>query len=192
MEDPQTIVTRHLAAHHEAMSEIDALLPQLVELGQLLKDCLEAGGKVLLFGNGGSAADAQHLATELVVRYRRNRKALAALALTTDTSTLTAAANDFGYAEVFARQVEAHVSKGDVVIGISTSGTSPNVLRGLAVARENGAISIGMTGRASDALAEVSDHLLCAPSEITAVIQECHILCGHILCDLVEEPLGEG
>ncbi|WP_255448604.1 D-sedoheptulose 7-phosphate isomerase [Telmatospirillum sp. J64-1] len=157
--------------------------------GQLVKACREAlagGGKILFCGNGGSAADAQHLATELVVRYTRNRKALPSIALTTDTSLLTAAANDFSFDEVFARQVEALCRPGDVVIGISTSGNSPNVLRALEAAKEMGGIAAGLSGRDGGKMVGLAEPLIVVPSTVTARIQEMHILLGHMLCDLLE------
>jgi len=147
------------------------------------------GGKVLLFGNGGSAADAQHIAAELAGRFRLNRPALPALALTTNTSALTAIANDYSYAQVFVRQVEALAQPGDVVIGISTSGNSSNVLEGLRAARERGAVTVGLTGTGGKQLATMVDLFLMVPSTDTARIQECHITVGHILCDLVERAL---
>jgi D-sedoheptulose 7-phosphate isomerase len=154
--------------------------------------CLDKGGKILLFGNGGSAADAQHLAAELVVRYRRNRKALAAIALTTDTSILTACSNDFTYDDIFARQVEALARPGDVCIGISTSGKSPNVLKALKAAREVGAVAGGFTGGNGALMVGLADPLLVVPSSVTARIQEMHILLGHALCDLVEQLAAPG
>ena len=147
---------------------------------------IEAGGKICFFGNGGSAADAQHLATEIVVRFVRNRKALPAIAFTTDTSILTACANDFGYEEVFARQVEGLCGPDDVVIGISTSGNSPNVVRGLEAAGSADVFSVAFTGGAGGKCAEIADLSLCVPSDVTARIQECHLIAGHLVCDLVE------
>ena len=147
---------------------------------------LKAGGKILFLGNGGSAADAQHLAAELVVRYRTNRKALAAIALTTDTSTLTACANDFSYEEIFSRQVEALARPEDVVIAISTSGKSPNVIKALQAARSIGAFTAGLGGRDGGDMVGLCDSLVIVPSTVTPRIQEMHILIGHALCDLVE------
>ncbi|ARJ66487.1 phosphoheptose isomerase [Magnetospirillum sp. ME-1] len=155
-------------------------------LVQACVDSLAKGGKILFFGNGGSAADAQHLATELVVRYRYNRKALAALALTTDTSLLTACANDFSFEEIFSRQIEALGRPGDVAIGITTSGNSPNVLTALAVARDMGLVAAGFSGRDGGKMVGLADPLLIVPSNVTARIQEMHILIGHALCDQVE------
>ena len=150
-------------------------------------EAVRAGRKLLLFGNGGSAADAQHLATELTVRYRRNRPAIAAIALTTDTSALTAIGNDFGFDDLFARQVDALCAPGDVVIGISTSGNSENVIRGLRVARARGAVTAGFGGGSGGRMVQCVDHALIVPSTATARIQEIHILLGHMLCGLIEE-----
>jgi D-sedoheptulose 7-phosphate isomerase len=159
--------------------------------GRLLVAALKSGRKVLLFGNGGSAADAQHIATELVVRFVKTRRALPAIALTTDTSTLTAASNDFGFRRVFARQVEALASPGDVAIALSTSGTSPNVLAGIRSARARGASVIGLTGGRGRAMARLCDACFVVPATYTPYIQEAHIAIGHILCELVDEEFGE-
>jgi D-sedoheptulose 7-phosphate isomerase len=151
---------------------------------------LKSGGKILFFGNGGSAADAQHLATELVVRFRKNRPSIAAIALTTDTSALTAIGNDFGFEDLFSRQVEGLGKHGDVAIGISTSGNSPNVLKALAQARKMGLVTVGLDGGAGGKLSENADIALIVPSQTTARIQECHILLGHMLCGAIEAELG--
>ncbi|GAB5467385.1 MAG: D-sedoheptulose 7-phosphate isomerase [Rhodospirillales bacterium] len=148
------------------------------------------GGKILFFGNGGSASDAQHLATELTIRYLTDRPAIAALALTTDSSTLTAAGNDLGFEQIFSRQIEALGRPGDLALGISTSGNSPNVLKALAVARERGLTTAGFSGRNGGRMAEVCDILLVVPSQDTPHIQEMHILLGHLLCAGVEQGLG--
>lgn len=148
---------------------------------------LRSGGKVCFFGNGGSAADAQHFAAEFVVRFVRNRRALPAIAFTTDTSILTACANDFGYDDVFARQVEALCQPGDVVVGISTSGTSRNVVRGLEAARAiDGVVTVAFTGENGARCAELADHALQVPSPVTARVQECHLIAGHLICELAE------
>jgi len=146
-------------------------------------------GKVLVFGNGGSAADAQHFAGELVSRFYFDRPGLSAFALTTDTSVLTAIGNDYGYEKVFSRQVEASAKKGDIVIGISTSGNSPNVLKGLQAAKEIGAITIGLTGQQGGAMRALCDICICAPSTSTPRIQECHLVIEHTICALVEARL---
>lgn len=148
------------------------------------------GGKVVLFGNGGSAADAQHLAGELVGQFAPKRQALPAIALTTNTSILTAVANDYGYDAVFSRQVEALVNEKDVVVGISTSGNSPNVIEAIKLAKTKGAKTIGLTGGNGGKLAEVADLVLIVPSDSTPRIQEAHITIGHIVCELVEKELA--
>jgi D-sedoheptulose 7-phosphate isomerase len=180
----------HLAAHREAISQLESVMPVVLEIAAAVETSLRNGGKVLFFGNGGSAADAQHLSTELVVRYRQNRQPLAAIALTTDTSALTAAGNDFGYESVFSRQVLALAREGDVVIGITTSGSSPNVVAGLEAAASVGAIPVSFTGMSGGKAADLAQFAFKAPSNITAIVQECHLLCGHILCDIVESSFA--
>ncbi len=158
-------------------------------IGKALVRTLRAGRRVYLFGNGGSAADAQHLAGELEGRFLRERRALPVLALTTNTSTLTAVGNDYGYERTFARLVEAHVRKGDAVVAISTSGNSPSVIEGVRRARKAGAVTIGFTGGKGGKLREIADLCLRVPSADTARIQECHITVGHVLCDVIESSL---
>jgi len=152
--------------------------------------CIRGGGKILLFGNGGSAADCQHLATELTIRYKADRAPIAAIALTTDTSALTAGGNDLGFDEIFARQVAALVRPGDLAIGISTSGQSENVIRGLAKAREMGAVAAGLGGKDGGRMGAVCDPFLVVPSDTTARIQEMHITIGQMLCGALELELG--
>ncbi len=190
----ETVIRAEIGAFVEVLAAMSAAEQTLaiVALVDLLTASLRAGHKVLLFGNGGSAADAQHIAAELVGRYKLLRPALPALALTTDTSALTAIGNDYGYQAVFARQVEAHARPGDVVIAISTSGNSPSVLEGVAVARRQGAITIGLTGGSGGKLIDVVDHCIVVPSEQTPHIQQAHITIGHIVCDLVEQALFGG
>jgi D-sedoheptulose 7-phosphate isomerase len=163
----------------------------VVRAAELMIAALRSGRKILLFGNGGSAADAQHLAAELVNRYRRARPALAALALTTDTSILTAIANDASFEEVFSRQIEALGEPGDVAIAISTSGRSPNVVRAVETARRLGLRTIGLLGRDGGLVAPLVDVPLIVPAEETPRIQEVHITLGHILCDLIESAFDE-
>ncbi|QEN17016.1 SIS domain-containing protein [Mycobacterium sp. ELW1] len=151
---------------------------------------IRGGGKILFFGNGGSAGDAQHLATELTVRFHADRPAIAALALTTDSSTLTAAGNDIGFDAIFSRQIEAIGRPGDLALGISTSGKSPNVLRALRTAREGGLVAAGFTGGTGGEMPSVTDLLLVVPSADTARIQEMHITLGQLLCGALEERLG--
>ncbi len=168
----------------------EALAEPFAALVEACRSSLESGGKLLLFGNGGSAADAQHLATELAVRYRRDRAALAALALTTDGSLLTAAGNDLGFERIFARQIEALGRAGDVALGISTSGNSPNVVLALRRARERGLRTAAFTAGDGGALPELVEHCLIVPSAVTARIQEMHITLGHLLCHALEVELG--
>ncbi|WP_428846061.1 D-sedoheptulose 7-phosphate isomerase [Magnetospirillum sulfuroxidans] len=170
----------------------DSVGPAFVTLAEACTRSLNQGGKIVFFGNGGSAADAQHLAAELVVRYRTNGRALAALALTTDTSILTACSNDFSYDDIFARQIEALLRPGDVALGISTSGNSPNVLKALEAARGLGGIAAGLSGRDGGKMVGLCDPLIVVPSTVTARIQEMHILIGHALCDVLEQRLRPG
>ena len=163
----------------------------LAAICSTLAERLERGGKLLLFGNGGSAADAQHIAAEFVGRYMLERAPIPAMALTVNTSTLTAVANDFGYNEVFARQVAAFGTKDDAAIGISTSGDSPSVLNGIAAARERGMLTIGFTGGTGGRLLGAVDLCLAVPSAATPRIQECHILAGHIVSGYCERVLVE-
>ncbi len=158
----------------------------VVAAARKIAEVFKAGGKVLLFGNGGSAADAQHLAAEFVNRFQVERPPLAALALTTDTSILTAVANDYDFLQVFAKQVRALGCPGDLAVGISTSGNSPNVVAGLAVAREMGMATLALSGRDGGPVAAVADLALIVPSQNTPRVQEVHITIGHVLCDLVD------
>jgi D-sedoheptulose 7-phosphate isomerase len=158
----------------------------IAAMGEATVSALRAGGKICFFGNGGSAADSQHLATEFVVRFTRNRRGLPSIAFTTDTSILTACANDFGFEAVFARQVEALCRPGDIVVGISTSGNSANVVRGLEFARSEGITTFAFTGEKAGACGENADFLLSVPSPVTARVQECHLIAGHLICDLAE------
>ena len=150
---------------------------------------LRAGNKLLIVGNGGSAGDAQHIAAEIVGRYKQNRPGYAAIALTTDTSALTAIANDYGFEQVFARQVEGLGSRGDVLLALSTSGRSPNILAALKKARERGLVTVGFTGTTSAAMGTDCDHLLIAPSDDTPVVQQIHLAVGHGICDEIEQTM---
>ena len=165
----------------------DDLLGRIELFAERSAEALSRGGKLVFFGNGGSAADAQHLACELVVRLRDNRPGLAALALTTNSSILTAAANDLGYERVFERQVESLVARGDVLVALSTSGASPNILRGVDAAAPRGAFRVALTGETGGALAQRVDLLLNVPSRDPQRIQEAHITIGHIVCSLIEQ-----
>lgn len=161
----------------------------LVALADAITERVRAGGKVLVFGNGGSAADAQHFAGELVGRFTKEGPPIPALALTTDSSIMTAVGNDYGYEHIFKRQVEAHARPADIAVGISTSGNSKNVLEAMQVAKARGLLTVGMTGEGGGKLAGLVDHLFAAPSKDTPRIQEVHHLMNHILCELLEERL---
>jgi len=150
---------------------------------------LRSGNKLLIIGNGGSAADAQHIAAEIVGRYKQDRPAYAAIALTTDTSALTAIANDYGFEQVFARQVEGLGQRGDVLLALSTSGRSPNILAALRAARARGLVTIGFTGTRGEALRAYCDHLLVAPSDDTAVVQQIHLTIAHAICEEIEQTM---
>jgi D-sedoheptulose 7-phosphate isomerase len=176
-----------LASHNEATAKLPDFLPVLLRISDVILNALKEGKKIIFFGNGGSAADAQHLAAEFVIRYRRNRLSLPAIALTTDTSMLTACANDFGFDTVFSRQVEGLANAGDVVIGITTSGNSTNVLAGLTEARNKGCITVAFTAEGGGKAAEIAEITFRAPSPVTAHAQECHMIAGHILCEMVDE-----
>jgi len=175
------------AALHRQMLEVfekEGIQP-LEKAGRMLVECLEAGGCIFTCGNGGSAADAQHVAAELVGRFRRNRKGLPALALTTDTSILTSVGNDYGFEEIFTRQADALVRKGDILWAFSTSGKSPNILKAAQTAKAKGALVLSFTGRRNSLLEALSDVCLCLEGP-TASVQEIHQLAYHILCDWVE------
>jgi len=167
----------------------DRLLTAISEVADACVEALRAGGKILFAGNGGSAADAQHLAAELVGRFAYDRPGLSAFALTTDSSVLTAIGNDYGYEFLFARQVEAVGASGDVFFGISTSGRSPNVLNALRAARTKGLTTVGLAGLQGGEMLEACDYLLQVPSEATPRIQEGHALVGHIICRLIETKM---
>lgn len=169
---------------------IDACLPSLGAAAEALVAAYRAGHKAIFFGNGGSAADAQHLAAEFVGRYLRERKPLPALALNANSSVLTAIGNDYGYEEVFARQLEGLAVAGDVAVGLSTSGNSPNVIQAIARARSLGIFTIALTGASGGRLGGLADVLITVPTEETPRIQEGHILLGHALCDAVEQALA--
>jgi D-sedoheptulose 7-phosphate isomerase len=169
-------------------SFVQAHLDMITRAADMLTTCLASGHKVLIFGNGGSAADAQHIAAEFVNRFRVDRPPLAALALTTDTSVLTSISNDFSFEDIFAKQIQALGHKDDIAWGISTSGGSPNVIRAMQVARELGLFTMALTGAGGE-VARHTDLVLAVPSPTTARIQEVHIFVGHILCELVERKL---
>ena len=169
------------------------LINLIVKVGETLVDVYKSGNKLLIAGNGGSAADAQHIAGELVSKFYFDRPALPAIALTTDTSIITAIGNDYGYEYLFSRQIEANGVKEDAFLGISTSGNSKNIIEGLKTAKEKGLITIGLTGDSGGKMKELCDYCMCVPSNETPRIQEAHILIGHILCSIIEEAIfGKG
>lgn len=179
------------AEHRDVMEQtFNALSGPFGQLVDVCCDSVQKGGKILFFGNGGSASDAQHLATELAVRYVREREPIAAIALTTDTSSLTAIGNDYGFDHLFSRQVEALGREGDVAIGISTSGNSANVLKGLQQAQSQNLVTVGFSGQTGGKMPDLCDILLCVPSTTTARIQEMHITLGQMLCGAMEQKLG--
>ncbi|HEY1474996.1 MAG TPA: SIS domain-containing protein [Pseudolabrys sp.] len=179
------------AEHHDTARRTEAALASAFAglVGACVKS-IRGGGKLMFFGNGGSAGDAQHLATELIVRYKADRAAIAAIALTTDASALTAAGNDLGFEAIFARQIEALGRPGDVAIAISTSGKSPNVIAALRQARAMKLVTAALGGKGGGDLAALSDHLLVVPSDTVARIQEMHITLGQMLCGALEIELG--
>ena len=185
------IIESEFNKHIKVANSIHYLTDAVAISAQLCIDCLRNGGKILLFGNGGSAADAQHIAAELVGRYKVERKSLPAIALTTDTSALTAIGNDYGYTHVFDRQVAALANKGDVVIGISTSGNSINVINALKLALELKCKTIGFSGQDGVVMKDICDITLDVPSEDTPRIQEMHILIGHTICHLIDQEFKD-
>jgi D-sedoheptulose 7-phosphate isomerase len=185
-------IAKILDEHLRVIEGLRDLAPEIEKAAAELVRRLRNGGKILFMGNGGSAADSQHLAAELVGRFRVERTPLPAIALTTDTSILTSVGNDYGFRKVFSRQIEALCTEGDAVIALSTSGASPNVLEALEAAGRAGAYRLGLTGRDGGRMAELCEACLAVPSSDTARIQESHILLGHIFCDLIERSMTKG
>ena len=175
--------------HLEVARALPKLASEVSKAVDMIRSSLDAGGKLLIAGNGGSAADAQHIAAELTGRFLRERKALPAIALHANTSALTAIGNDYGYEQVFARELAAHARQGDVLLAISTSGGSKNILRAIEEARQKKVVVIGLSGESGGKMHEVCDLCLCVPSKTTARIQEMHITIGHTICELLEEEL---
>ncbi len=173
-------------AHMSMFEALPSLFPQISTVGELLQNCIKNGGKILLCGNGGSAADSQHIAAEIVGRFKKERKGMPAIALTTDTSILTSVGNDYGYDYIFARQVEALCTPKDVLIGLTTSGNSANVVRAIEAANAMGATTIGLTGGTGGKLNALCKHNIIVPNDVTARIQEAHIFIGHSLCEIIE------
>lgn len=184
-------IARAITEHARLLTIVgDTLAPVMEQAAARLVECLRQGRTVYWCGNGGSAADAQHFAAELIGRFERERRAMASIALTADTSVLTSLGNDYGFQEIFRRQVEGLVRPGDVLVGISTSGSSPNVLKAVEQARGQGGVTIGLLGRDGGAIRGACDLAIVVPGGNTARIQEMHALIGHLLCDLVERELA--
>ena len=190
MPDSASIFDQAIASHLSVIQNLQSLRPVLEQIGATMSGAIRSGKKILWCGNGGSAADSQHLAAELVGRFLKERRGLPSIALSTNTSILTAIGNDYGYDMVFRRQVEALCVAGDVVVGISTSGNSKNVLYALGSAREIGAHTVAFTGGDGGSMARIAAVTLLIPSRETPRIQEAHILCGHMLCDYIEQNLN--
>ena len=196
MEALNAYIKEHFAKSISVKEQIlkdESLIALIKEVALKCVETYKNGGKILFAGNGGSAADAQHLAGELVSRFYFDRNALASIALTTDTSILTAIGNDYGYERLFSRQLEANALKGDIFVGISTSGNSKNILEALKTCKQRGILSVGLTGMSGGAMNALCDYCIKVPSNETPRIQEAHILIGHILCAIIEESLfGKG
>lgn len=190
--EAESLLYHELAEHRSAFEQTAAVISRpFLDALALIEGSLRAGGKLLLFGNGGSAADAQHIAAELIIRYQTERAAIPAIALTTDSSVLTACGNDFGFAALFERQIEGLGRPGDTAIALSTSGNSPNVVQGLTRARALGLKTVGLAGGTGGQMAGLCDALILVPCAVTARIQEMHITIGHILCKALETRLGK-
>lgn len=186
------VISRELHSHLETINKvIETMEDKLEEAATLVLKILKAGNKILLCGNGGSSADAQHIAAELTGRYKSDRPGLPAIAITTDTSALTSISNDYGYDRVFDRQIEALANKGDLIIGISTSGNSQNIINALKVGRELGCNTLGLTGKGGGEMNQICDINLIVPSNDTPRIQEMHILFGHIICQVVDDGFNQ-
>ena len=184
----RAIVHDSIAQHQTVLERCrDQLVPKIIEVGKVVKEAVNSGNKLMLCGNGGSAADAQHIAAEFVGRYLKERPPLWAVALTTDTSILTSLGNDYSFDEIFVRQIAAIARPGDVLVAISTSGNSANILRAVATAKEAGCATVGLLGRDGGSLAPMCDHAIIVPADETPRIQEMHIMIGHMLCEFMED-----
>jgi len=183
------VIEQEINEHINVAEQMHSLTDDIAKIASLCIDSIRSGGKILIFGNGGSAADAQHIAAELVGRYKSERKGLPAVALTTDTSALTSIGNDFGYDQIFQRQIEALGRPEDVVIGISTSGNSSNVISALELSKKIGCKTIGLSGNDGGDMNKICDVNIVVPASDTPRIQEMHILIGHTLCQLIEQSL---
>ena len=189
IEDPIGAHLKQSLAALERANGDGALLATARAIADVLIKALRSGNKILLIGNGGSAADAQHIAAEIVGRYKQDRPAYAAVALTTDTSALTAIANDYGFEQVFARQVEGLGRRGDVLLALSTSGRSPNIVAALRTARQRGLVTVGFTGSKGETMGALCDQLLVAPSDDTPVVQQIYLTVAHGICDAIEQTM---
>lgn len=176
-----------ISEHKKAVESLTLLKPNLLNIFELSKKVLNNGKKIIVIGNGGSAADAQHFAAELTGRFEKNRKALSAIALTTDTSAITAIANDFGFEQIYSRQIEAIGNTGDILIAISTSGNSANIIQAIISAKQKGIICVGLLGNKGGKIKELLEHSIIVPSSSTARIQEVHLLIEHLWCNYLEE-----
>ena len=184
-------IRNEIDAHYQTTQKVlNEMLPQIEQAAALMIGTLQQGRKVLLCGNGGSAADAQHIAAELTGRYKHERAGLPAIALTTDTSALTAISNDYGFKKVFARQIEALSTPGDLLVALSTSGNSSNIIAALRAAKKHGCTTLGLSGKEGGEMNELCDLNLVIPSHDTPRIQEMHMLIGHILCQLVDDAIA--
>ena len=184
------LINKHIQEHNDVLDSILQLDESIEKVANIFLSCLERGGTIFWCGNGGSASDSQHLAGELVGRFVDERKPLKSIALTADSAVMTCIVNDYGYEHIFSRQIEALGVKGDVLVGISTSGNSENVIHAFEIAKQHGITTIGLLGKGGGKCASVSNQSIIVPSQSTARIQEMHILIGHILCDLIEEGLN--
>jgi len=183
-------LSKILTESAQLISNSDSLIPEIIECVNIITKSLKKGKKIILFGNGGSAADAQHIAAEFIGRFNLERKSLPAIALTTDSSILTSLSNDYSFETVFERQCESLVSKGDIIFGISTSGNSKNVLNGLKISKKLGGITIGLLGNEGGKIKKIVDYPLIVNSKSTPRIQEVHRVVSHLICDLVEKNIG--
>src|SRR5258708_35921242 len=191
LSEPEVLLRQELGEHRSAFeATVQMLTGPFIETLEILEQGVRRGGKLLLFGNGGRAADAQHIAAELIIRYKSDRAAISAIALTTDSSDLTACGNELGFDALFERQIEGLGREGDVAVGISTSGNSANVLRGLRQARAMGLKTVGLTGGTGGQMRTACDALIVVPSSVTAQVREMHITIGHVLCKALEQRLG--
>ena len=187
----KNMIQNEMQEHKETIDKVIETLPQEVETAcKIAVDTINAGNKILLCGNGGSAADAQHVAAELIGRYKKERRGLAAIALTTDTSALTAIANDYAYEDIFSRQIEGLAKSGDMIIGISTTGNSDNVIRAFEMGRKLGCKTVGLSGKDGGMFTGKCDLNIVVPSDTTARIQEMHILIGHMICQSIDDFCG--